>query len=195
MIDVKKIWAILGTTGFGIFIILVYLFKHTVPLTDIYLGTERISHVLVVFISGLLGTMLLLILKNAKIMKGIRIAGSGFSFLLIVCVPILLFFSQSRSFRGSEWALTTLIIGLIPILFIYASFLVYSGNRIVNLFLALIFTVFSIYHLLLLIRIFPRLGKAFSTSGISDLLTGLSLVLLGGLCAIFSIRQYLSFRK
>lgn len=184
-----------GSLLFGLFIMFVYIFKHAVPLTDIYLGSDRTTHVKVVFIAGILGVVFLLLFNMLKKMRWMRYAGYGFSFFLMVILPALIFLNQSRSFRGIEWALETLIIGIVPLLFVYAAFLIFFGNRIVNLFLALFFVFFSIYHLLLLLKVFRSTGRAFSATGSSDIWFMLTLIISSSFFAFFSFKRYLSSGK
>lgn len=191
----ERIVSVAGSLLFGFFLMFVYVFKHAVPMTDIYLGRDRITHVIVVFLFGIFGVMLLLLLKKIKNAKVIKFIGYGLTLIFMVGIPALLFYTEYQSFRGTEWAIETLFIGLAPILFIYAAFLVFFGNRIVNLFLAFIFAVFSIYHLLLLVRVLPGMGKAFSVTGTSDLLIMLALIVFSAFFAFISFKQYLSFRK
>jgi len=191
----ERITSMAGSLLFGIFLMFVYVFKHAVPMTDIYLGRDRITHVIVVFLFGIFGVMLLLLLKKIKDAKAIKFIGYGLSFIFMVGIPALLFYTEYQSFRGTEWAIETLFIGLAPILFIYAAFLVFYKNRIVNLLLVFIFAAFSIYHILLHVRILPGMGKAFSSTGTSDLLIMIALIVLSALFAFFSLKQYLSFRK
>ncbi|MCJ7523819.1 MAG: hypothetical protein MUP71_01190 [Candidatus Aminicenantes bacterium] len=191
----EKIVATLSAIISGIFIIAIYILNRSVPLTDIYLGRDRISHVKVVFISGFIGIFILFILKKIKSVKIVRFLGYGLSLIFMAGIPILLFSTEYQSFRGTKWAIETLIIGLIPVLFIYAAFLVYFNNRIMNLFLAFIFAAFSSYHLLLLIRVLPRMGKAFSTTGKSDLWIMIAIILSTTFFSFYSLKRYLNFKK
>ncbi|MCK5220286.1 MAG: hypothetical protein KAR14_01790 [Candidatus Aminicenantes bacterium] len=191
----ERITSMAGSLLFGFFLMFLYVFKHTVPMTDIYLGRDRITHAIVVFLFGLFGVMLLLLLKKFKSAKVFKYIGYGLSFIFMVGIPALLFYTEYQSFRGTEWAIETFFIGLAPILFIYAAFLVFYKNRIVNLFLAFIFAAFSVYHLLLLFRILPGMGKAFSRTGKSDLLIMVVFIVFSAFFAFYSIKQYLSFRK
>lgn len=191
----EKIITLSGTLLYGFFFLAVYLLNRSVPLTDIYLGRDRITHVIVVFFSGVIGIVILLLLKKFKGPKVIRFLEYGLSFIFILGIPALLFYTEYQSFRGTEWAIETFFIGLVPILFFYAAFLVLFNNRIVNLFLTFFFVFFSIYHLLLLLKVFRSVGRAFSSTGSLDIFIMLVLIVSSALFAYFSFKHYLKLKE
>jgi len=191
----ERIISAVGSLVFGLFILFIYIFKHAVPLTDIYLGNDRTTHVKVVFVAGILGLVCLLFSRKLIKIKWLKFAGYGFSSILMVVLPVLIFITQSGSFRGMEWALKTLIIGIVPLLFIYASVLVFFRDKTACLFIALVLGLFSLYHLLLLFNVFSSIGRAFSSTGSSDIWFVIILILYSTFIAIFSFKYYLKLKK
>ena len=191
----EKIITLSGTLLYGFLFLAVYILNHSVPLTEIYLGNDRTTHVKVVFIAGIIGLICLMLSGKMVKLKWLKFVGYGFSALLMFVLPVLIFIRQAGSFRGIEWAIETLIIGLVPLLFIYASFLVLKNNRIINLLLSVFFTFFSIYHLLLLLRVLPSFGRAFSSTGTSDILIMVVLIVLSAVFAFFSMKLFLNLKK
>jgi len=191
----EKIITLSGTLLYGFLFLAVYILNHSVPLTEIYLGNDRTTHVKVVFIAGIIGLICLMLSGKMVKLKWLKFVGYGFSALLMFVLPVLIFIRQAGSFRGIEWAIETLIIGLVPLLFIYASFLVLKNNRIINLLLSVFFTFFSIYHLLLLLRVLPSFGRAFSSTGTLDILIMVVLIVLSAVFAFFSMKLFLNLKK
>ncbi len=190
----EKLITLSGSLLYGILFFAVYVFYRSVPLTEIYLGKDRITHVFVVFISGIIGILILTLLRKLNGPGVLRIFGYVLACIFILGIPVILFYSEYQSFRGIEWAIETFFIGIIPISFFYATFFVAVNNRIVNIYLTLIFAVFSIYHLLLLLNVFNSVGRAFSTTGKSDIVILLSLILTSATFAFFSFKHYLKLR-
>jgi len=191
----SKIITAFGAALTGLLIFAIYIMKRIVPLTDVYLGGERITHVKVVFIFGIVGIVIIYLLRRFLIQNWIKYPGRGISFLFIVVLPVLFFISQSGSFRGFKWAVETLIIGMIPISFIYSSYLVLINNKIENLILAIVYIAFSLYHIVLFIKVLPGIGKAFSRIGTSNIPILLGLIVYGLFFAFFSVRSFKSREK
>ncbi len=191
----NKIITVFGSALTGFLILAIYIFKRIVPLTDVYLGSDRITHAKVVFIFGFIGIVILYLLRNFVKQKWIKNAGYGISFLFMAVLPVMIFISQAGSFRGFPWAIKTLAIGLIPIMFVYAAYLVYINMRIESLVLALVFAAFSVYHIILLLKVLPGISKAFSSTSISDILILLVLISYGAFFAFFSLRSFKTWEK
>ncbi len=188
----QKITAAMGSFLFAVFLAAAYFITHTVPLTSIYLGEDRLTHAAVVFVFFLIAGFFFY-LGQKKTRKKII-----FYSLALVCslgVPLLLFITQAGSFRGVEWALETFVISLVPVLFLLFGYLILLDKRIFALLVVICCTIFSLYHLVLLFRILPRMGKAFASAGGKDVIILLTIALFSFLCALASFKFFLASRR
>jgi hypothetical protein len=192
VIEKQKITAALGSFLFAIFLLAAYFITHTVPLTRLYLGSDRLNHAAIVFAFFLLaGFFYYLGQKKTR-------ATLIFYLLALLCaaaIPLVLLIGYSSSFRGFEWAIETLLIGWGPVLFLLFGYLILMGKHLISLLVVVCCTFFALYHMVLFIRIVPRLGKAFSSASDRDIIILLSITLFSFLCALANLKYFLASRK
>ena len=192
VIQKQKITAATGSFLFGVFLVAAYFITHRVPLSDIYLGKQRLTHAGIVFVFFLIaGLFFYLSRKKTK-------ATILFYLIAIICavgIPLLLFITYANSFRGAEWAIETVLIGWIPVLFLFLGCLTLMGKRIFALLTAICCFLFALYHLVLFFRNVPRLGRAFSSVGMNDIVIILIIALFSFLCALANLKYFLASRR
>jgi hypothetical protein len=159
---------------------LVYFIGHAVPFTSIYLGNERLGHILFALIIFVIGT--------ALIIPGMRYVSSaffskffiGFGLFFIIGFTLFVFYRQATSFRGWAWALESLLIAWTPLFFLLLALLTLTRRKWPFQVLSFLFGALGAVTLLGIIRIVPKIGKAFSSFNTWDALTGLLLLLVLG---------------
>ena len=182
----------MGSFLFAVFLVTAYFITHAVPLTSIYLGEDRLTHAAVVFVFFLIAGFFFYLGEKKTKKKMI------FYSLALICslaIPLMLFITQSGSFRGVEWALETFLIGLIPVLFLLFGYLILLEKRIFSLLVVICCVIFALYHMVLFFRVLPRLGKAFGSAGGKDVVILLTIALFSFLCALTNFKYFLASRR
>jgi len=182
--------ASITTIILGILVLLSYLVNKTIPMTRIYLGEDRIEYSLIVFILAMAGIIFFWLAKKDKIFQILKIISYLLALILIVGFQMVVFIRSAGSFRGFEWALENLIIGLIPIGIVFSGLLILKNKRIVGLVFTIVFSLITVYHLTLAFKILPKLGRAFSSSRTEDLLINLVIILYSAASALINYKFY-----
>ena len=164
--------ALLGSTAFY----LVYFLGHAVPFTSIYLGNERLGHILFALIIFAIGSALLI--PGLKYVKSPFFSRFlvGFGIALIIGFTLFVFYRQATSFRGWSWALESFLIAWAPLFFLVLFLLSLTKRKWPFQVLALLFGGLGVVTMLGIIRIIPKIGKAFSSFNTWDALTGVLLL-------------------
>jgi hypothetical protein len=183
-----------GLTGIVTSLLLcaVYIFFRTVPFFNIYMGADRRRYFLVVFILSLCGIFIFLAAKGR--VKGWRLKVPMYiiSFIFVIGIPVIILIGYGTSARGWEWALTTFLIALPPILFIMLGFFILSGYRVFSLVLFIIFSSLVLYNLFLAVKLSGLAGKEFGTLSIPALLVTLGIIVMKIIFALLNLRHFRS---
>ena len=174
----------------GVLVVLSYLLVHIVPMTDIYLGSDREGYALFVFAAAVVGCGLLLWGMKKGTEKGMRTVLIVLGLMLIVGLPLLMLVRNAGSFRGLEWSLETLLFGFIPVAFLLMALLILKGWRPGRLVMTLVFTLVALYHIVHFFKIVGKRGLAFSSVTGPDLLLSAAISVFAAFCAFVNFRAF-----
>jgi len=178
----------------GLIILAVYVFLETVPFTEIYLVEERIGDAIagnVLYFLGVLAFVLAIRKVKGKTGK-ILLMVLGLLFTLGVTIQAFLF--QANSFRGAGWAFETLLIRLLPFVFLLSGVLILLGVRVMSLILGLVFGGVALVHWFLGAKtLFDVLAdRAFSSANTTGVVIAATIAMV---FSIFALLSFMAFRK
>lgn len=167
-----------------------YAVLKVVPLMGTYLGPDRIQYSLMTMGAALLGFLFFWLARRGKPASFLKYIYYILALVLLVGWPLLALWGNSGTFRGFNWSLDTLLIGLLPVLILALGLLIGSGKRIFALFASILFLAFAVLQLLALLRVVPRLGRAFSTARSSEVVVYVVIFLVSALFAWLNFRYF-----
>jgi len=184
----SKLWASITAFITGLGILLFYLKNKMLPLTEVYLDGDRRFHATATSILALFAFLFFTAARKKSRKKSTRVTFYILAVIFLLGFPLLVFFAESSSFRGFEYALETLGIGFLPAVFVLFGALILYGWRILSMILLLFFSILSLIHLVSLFQMIGRIGKAFNTVNTTHVLVTACLAL------VFGFFAYLNFR-
>lgn len=160
-----------------------YVFQKVVPFAGTYLGPDRIQYAVITMVTALAGFLLLWIARRKGVARLLRHLLFLLAVVLLLGWPLLALWGNTRTFRGFSWSLDTLLIGLLPVLILTIGLLIGCGRKSFALGASILFALLACLQLLALLKIAPRLGRAFSTSSSSEAIVYLAIALVSTLFA------------
>jgi hypothetical protein len=167
-----------------------YVFMRGVPFSDVYLGPDRTEHNLVFNGIYLVGLLLFLGGYWGRKRKYIQYPLYVLSFLFLIVAPVLNLIGNARSFRGLEWAFWTMMISLLPFVFLIVGVLVLFKIRLAIKALLALFSIMAAYHLVLFIKNLREAiaDRAFNTTTDMDVVVAGVIAFVSGLFAFIQFK-------
>ncbi|MGE5341016.1 MAG: hypothetical protein ACM3SY_05985 [Candidatus Omnitrophota bacterium] len=186
IMDIKKIRLYSALTGivYSIFLCAIYIYFRKLPFFDVFLDADRRRYFLVVYVLGFIGVFLYLIAKEKINILRIKIPLYGVSYFLFAGIPLIFFIVNGLSAKGWEWAFSTLLIGLFPVLFLVFGFLVLYGYPEFSMGLIVSFGASALFYIVMFVIQLGIFGAPPFPNKFMDIL--FALIIIGA--AIFSIR-------
>lgn len=183
-----------GLTGVISSIVLcgIYVYLHTVPFFHIDLGANRRRCLLMVYLLSVLGVFIFFVTKDKVKGWRLKIPLYIFSFIFVIGVPIGACIGSGTSGRGWEWAFTTFLVGLPPVLLIIFAFFILYGYRFFSLVLGVIFALISLYHVVLAVELIGSLDNGFSGDWLEDAVIAVVVIIASGIFAFLNLRHFRS---
>jgi hypothetical protein len=170
----------------------VYVFLRTVPFLNIYLDADRRRYLLMVYVLSVIGVFIFLAARDKVKGWPLKLPLYIFSFVFLIGIPVVFCISSGTSQKGWEWAFTTFLIGLVPVVLVILAFLILYGYHFFSLVLFGFFSMVSVYHIILAVQRFNDLGKGFTGVWLKDVLLAVVII---GLSAFFAFLNFRHFRS
>ncbi|NIM12718.1 MAG: hypothetical protein GTO45_11515 [Candidatus Aminicenantes bacterium] len=183
-----------GLTGVISSIILcgIYVYLHTVPFFHIDLGADRRRYLLMVYLLSVLGVFIFFVAKDKVESWRLKIPLYIFSSIFVIGIPIAACIGSGASQRGWEWAFTTFLIGLPPVLLIISAFLILYGYHFFSLVLCVVFALILLYHVILVVELIGALDKGFSGVWLKDTVIAVIVMVVSAIFAFLNLRHFKS---
>jgi hypothetical protein len=193
-VEEKRTRVYAGLTGVVSSILLcgIYVYLHTVPFFDIYLGANRRRCLLMVYLLSVLGVFIFFVTKDKVKGWRLKIPLYIFSFIFVIGVPIGACIGSGTSGKGWEWAFTTFLVGLPPVLLIIFSFLILYGYRFFSLVLCTVFALILLYHIILAVELIDTLDNGLSGEWVKDAVIVFIVIVVSAIFAFLNLRHFRS---
>ena len=172
-----------------------YAALRVVPILGTYLGQDRVRYSFITAAAALAGFLFFWLARRGRRVAFLKYLLAFFSVLLLVGWPLMALWRSAKSFRGFDWALDTLLIGLLPVLILAAGLMICAGKRIIALGASILFSLLAVFQLLALLKIAPQLGMAFSSARSSAVAILVAIFVVAALFAWINYRYYSEGRK
>ena len=184
-----KVWS--SATAFltGLGFLISYYHLQVLPFSEGYLTEDRIWYSALTLFLFLIGALILYITRQKKRKTVSNAMLYTISAVFLAGFPLIYFIGEASSFRGFEYALETLGIGILPAVFFLVGGLILMGKRLFSLILFLFFAALSLLSLISLFPMIGRLGRAFSTVNTGHVLTTCIFVLVLAVFAFLNLRN------
>ena len=183
-----KILAAITSPLTGIGILLSYLLLQLLPFSEVYVDKDRRYYAVFTLILFCFALLFFLLARRKAVKKGVKFIFYFLTFVFFAGFPLIYFIGEASSYRGFDYALETLGIGMLPALFFLLGIFILSGMRFFSIILSLVYGIFGVILLISLFKNLGRLGKAFSSVNTQDVLIN------AGFFLILAVFFYLNLR-
>jgi hypothetical protein len=137
-----------------------------------------------------LGVFIFFVAKDKVESWRLKIPLYIFSFIFVIGVPIGACIGSGASEKGWEWAFTTFLIGLPPVLLIISAFFILYGYRLFSLVLGVVFALILLYHVILAVELIGALDNGFSGVWLKDVVIVVVVIVVSGIFAFLNLRHF-----
>jgi len=197
MVEERKKRLHAGLTGLlsSIIICGICVILQMVPFLHIELGADRRRYLLMTFLLSVMGVFIFLAARDRIKNWRIKLPLYIMSFIFVIGIPIIAGVTSGTSSRGWEWALTTFIIGLVPVIFMILGFLVLYGYRFFSLVLFALFATVFVSHIAVMAQLLGFFGNISGPPGFADIFIGALIIILSVVFAVFNLKYHNLNRK